>query len=142
MAEVRFTRYSSQPPAAQNVLLVDDNDRYAKTITEDLQKRGAEVTRARSAAEGIDLLNNILNSFDGIVTDISMESQVSGLKVLKEAKKLKFSGFVAVATTGLDTQVGFIFNRFVLGVIYKSNYLIPKRPIKRDGNVIWIKVKG
>jgi CheY-like chemotaxis protein len=136
-----------QPGSLRRVLLVDDNDRYAEAITADLIKRGVEeVVRAVNAKEGIELLRLSGEEFDGVVSDISMEHQISGLKVLRVARKIhKGSAYhdkplmVACATTGLDTPVGFAINNFLLGKIFRCDYLIPKRPIKRDGKIIWIR---
>ncbi len=124
----------------KRVLLVDDNDSYADAITQDLENRGASVIRARSAAEGISVLRERANELDGVVSDISMETQISGLKVLRTARRVRdFHGTVTCATTGLDTPVSFFLNRFILGKLYRSDFIIPKRPIRREKKVIWIK---
>ncbi len=131
-----------QPPEMKRVLLVDDNDRYAAAIIANLEKhREVTVERATTARQGIEMLRSGLDRYDGLVTDISMEHQISGLSVLIAARRLKFKGLVIVATTGLDTPVAFALNRFLLGFVFGSNYLIPKRPIKRDGTVLWIPVR-
>ena len=31
------------------------------------------------------------------------------------------------------------FNKFLLGTLFRCDFLIPKRPIKRDGKVYWIR---
>ncbi len=135
------------------MLLVDDNDRYATSLTEDLHRRGVtDVVRAVNAKEGVELLRERGDEFDGVVSDISMEHQISGLRVLRVARGLDKqrranedgtgSGrplMVACATTGLDTQIGYWFNKFLLGTLYRCDFLIPKRPIKRDGKVFWIR---
>lgn len=131
-----------RPPALKRVLLVDDNDRYATAITRDLESRGAEVVRVRSAVEGVALLAGRSMDFDGIVMDITMETQISGLRVLSAAKRMRFAGVTATASTGLDTGIGFLFNRFLLGSIYGCRYLIPKRLIKKRKKVAWIRVGG
>ncbi|MDP8209043.1 MAG: response regulator [Candidatus Electryonea clarkiae] len=139
MTEVRFTHYETQPPKLNRVLLVDDNDRYVSALTEHLEKSGVEVFRVETARDGVKAILSDGENFDGIVTDISMEGQLSGLKVLSAAKKSGFSGILTVATTGLDTWFGFFFNRVFFGKLMKCDYLIPKRPIKKSGKIIWIK---
>ena len=131
-----------RPPVLRRVLLVDDNDRYASAITGDLESRGAEVVRVRSAGEGVAMLAGRGMEFDGIVTDITIETQISGLRVLAAARRMHFAGGTATASTGLDTGIGFLFNRFLLGSIYGCRYLIPKRLIKRRRKVAWIRVGG
>ncbi|MCB2212410.1 response regulator [bacterium] len=160
-----------QPGSLTRVLLVDDNDRYAKSLTEDLHRRGVEdIVRAVNAKEGVELLRARGDEFDGVVSDISMEHQISGLRVLRVARALdkqrratviartddprqqSLRGhqaqdesttlrplMVACATTGLDTPAGYQFNKFLLGTLYRCDFLIPKRPIKRDGKVFWIR---
>lgn len=129
----------------KRVLVVDDNDRYAEAISEDLQSRGVEVAnivRTVNAEDGVNLLRSDGDTFDLVVSDISMEGQISGLRVLRCAKKDHKHLTLACATTGLDTRVGYAFNYIVLGKLYRCDYLIPKRPIKREGVVKWLKVGG
>lgn len=122
------------------MLLVDDNDRYARAITDDLESRGAEVTRARTAAEGIAALSTGADRFDCIVTDITMEGQLSGLGVLRAAIGRGFRGSLVTASTGLDTRAGYLLNRLFLGMLFRCSYLIPKRIIRRTGAVTWMRV--
>lgn len=119
---------------------MDDNDRYAAAITGDLESRGAHVVRVKSAREGIRLLEAGSDAFDGLITDITMETQVSGLKVLSTARRLHFEGVTATASTGLDTGIGYLLNRFLLGTVYGCSYLIPKRLIKRRKQIAWIRI--
>jgi hypothetical protein len=128
-----------RPPEFERVLLVDDNDRYAAAITGDLLSRGAEVVRMRSAAAGVEAIR-ASGGFDCIVTDITMETQISGLRVLTAARRTGFRGALVTASTGLDTWPGFVFNRFVLGTLFGCHYLIPKRLIKRRRKVAWIQI--
>ncbi len=141
MAENSYRYRGSQPPMFKNVLVVDDNDRYAKALNEDLTSRGAEVSRALTAREALVMISEPKSDYDGIVTDISMESQLAGLKVITQARKLGFKGTMTVATTGLDTKFGYWVNRFFLGTILKVDFLIPKLPIKHDGLIFWIDSK-
>lgn len=120
------------------VLLADDNDFYAKHLTCHLEAMGAEVIRAWDAKEAIGLLENNMYDFDGIITDISMETNVSGLKVLRKAKKQKFEGVLAVATTGINTPLTFTLNRYILGMLYGADYLIPKLPIQQQHKILWL----
>lgn len=131
---------NSRPPQLTNVLLVDDNDRYAAALTTDMESRGASVVRARNASEGVSILRKRASEFDGIVTDISMEGQLSGLRVLRAARPNGFSGALSVASTGLDTRIGYLFNWFALGVLFRCDFLIPKRPIKKEGEIFWLPV--
>lgn len=123
----------------KRVLLADDNDRYAAALTADLHKRGVdEVIRVFDARTAVEKLREEGDGIDAVVTDISMESQISGLKVLRAARKGHPERVVVCATTGLDSRIGYWFNRFLLGRLYQCDYLIPKRPIKQDGHIFWI----
>ncbi len=129
-------------PTFERVLIVDDSNFYAEHLTADLAARGAHIERARNAGEGIRLLENRGVEFDAVITDISMETELAGLRVLRKARRCSFRGLVATATTGLDHGWSFTLNRFVLGILYQSDFLIPKRPIDENGHVLWIRVRG
>ncbi len=140
MSEGTTDPQGPQEGQIRRVLLVDDNDRYAESLQRDLEERGAVVVRVSSAREGLDALENSAQPFDAVVSDISMEGQLAGLKVLRRAKKMGSVRLLACATTGLDTRIGFYFNYLVLGLLYRCDYLIPKRPIKQRGHVQWLRV--
>lgn len=126
-------------PNMKNVLVVDDNDFYADKISAQLQAMGATTTRARTAKEGIEILSKNFDGFDGVVSDICMESEYAGVKVLKYCRDNNFKGIVTVATTALDMWIGFVLIAPIYKHIYKCNYMIPKRPIIRNGDIFWIK---
>ena len=124
------------------VLLVDDNDSYAEILSGDLKKRGVEeILRAYDAEQGVSMLAKHGDAIDAVVTDISMESQIAGLKVLKAARSNGSKRILAVASTGLDSKIGMKFNKWLMGSVYKSDYVIPKKPIKADGRVFWVPTK-
>lgn len=133
-----YGRIVGSSPTFRKALVIDDNDFYANHLTNDLESRGAIVTRAETAKEGIEILLNEGECYDGLITDISMETELAGLRVLKAARQCRFSGKVATATTGLDYAWSFFLNRFFLGRMYHSDFLIPKRPIDEWGHVLWI----
>lgn len=128
----------SESPVFGHVLVVDDNDFYAAQLTDDLIARGARVVRACNAIDGIALLEARGHEFDAVISDIAMETELAGLKVLHKARRCGFRGYLASATTGLDTWWGFALNRLILGGLYGCNFLIPKRPIRTAGHVFWI----
>ena len=103
-----YTAKTKTPPTYAAVLIVDDNDFYAEAIQKDLEARGSRAfTRAKTAAEGIAFIDERGGDFDLVVTDISMESEYAGVKVLAHLKKLKLRGDYAVATTALNYWFGF-----------------------------------
>ena len=126
------------PPAAGHYLIVDDNDRYAAALAADAQARGGTSLRARSAREGIDLYRERFATLAGVITDIDMETQLAGLRVVYYLNRQGFRGILAVATTGLDAAWAFRWNRWVFSRLLPVDYLIPKRPIRQAGQVLWL----
>jgi CheY-like chemotaxis protein len=127
------------PPKMSYVLVVDDNDFYADKISAQLASIGAVTVRARTATEGIEILSNNFEKFDGVVSDICMESEFAGLRVLKYCRDNNFKGTVAVATTALDMWIGFKLIGPIYKYIYKCHFMIPKRPIINDDVILWLK---
>lgn len=140
MTQQRFyTARTTQPKPYATALIIDDNDFYAQAITKDLARRGTtSFTRADSAAQGIALLDTQGEAFDLVVTDISMESEYAGVRVLNHLKRKQLPGDYAVATTALNYWFGF----YPIGAFYKYymqvNYMIPKRPIRERNTVLWV----
>jgi len=75
----------------EHVLLAEDNIDVADAVTAMLTDAGYQVTRATSASAALDILNRVDN-VDIILSDIVMESGISGLnlaqRVLKERPRL------------------------------------------------------
>lgn len=130
-----------EPPSFGRALIVDDNDFYAERVASWLGARGAHTERVASAAAAMRLLARQGAKFDLVVTDISMETELAGLKVLRYVRCCGFEGRVATSTTGLDSWWGFGINRIVLGVFYRSDYLIPKKPIADHDRLLWLQMR-
>lgn len=127
------------PPVFKRVLIVDDNPHYAKRIEADILSRGdAEIVKAENAAEGIALMDKAHNTFDAIVTDMSMETEYAGTRIMRHAKKIGFNGRLCVATTALDYWYGLYTTGLVFRYFYGADYMIPKRPINREEKVYWL----
>ncbi len=69
-----------------SVLVVDDHRRIVNSLERSLRKAEHEVTKAYSEKEATELLNR--EHFDVVVTDLKMETDTSGIEVLKKAKEL------------------------------------------------------
>ena len=75
----------------KNLLLVDDNDRYAAILDEFFAERGYTSTRAVDAADGLAKFDaQGPDHFSVIVTDITMETQLAGIFMLGKIKKRGF----------------------------------------------------
>lgn len=127
-----------EPPPFQHVLVVDDNRFYAEVLSKDLRSREAIVERAASAEEGLAILADHGTRFDALVTDISMENELAGLRLLRLRRRGGFDGKVAVSSTALDSRFGMFVNRWILISLYRADYLIPKRPIRNERAVQWL----
>jgi CheY-like chemotaxis protein len=115
------------------LLLVDDNDRYAAILDEYFQALGYTSDRARDGAEGYRLFQERgKEHYAVIVTDITMESQMAGIHMLKKIHKDGYRGTVVVASTGFDFPGATTLSRILLAGI-GIDYLIPKTSVlKKD----------
>lgn len=115
------------------LLLVDDNDRYAAILDEYFQGLGYTSERACGGAEGYRLFQERgKGHYAVIVTDITMESQMAGIHMLKKIHKDGYRGTVVVASTGFDFPGATTLSRIMLSGI-GIDYLIPKTSLlKKD----------
>lgn len=117
------------------VLLVDDNDRYAEMLDEYFRARGYTPERAFNGKDGLAMFQSKpADYYKAIVTDITMESQLAGLSMLWEVKKLGYRGTVVVASTGFDFPGAMPFCRMLL-TSWGVHYLVPKAPMKQEKRI-------
>jgi len=110
----------------KQLLIVDDNDKYAVILEEYFKKFGYNTDRAVNAAEGLDKFeSNPQDYYDLIVTDITMESQLAGVWMIRTIHKMGYSGKLIVASTGFDVPGGLFLSKLVFRK-YGVEYLIPK----------------
>lgn len=76
---------TSNVPTAQ-VLLVDDESEHAQVMADALRKPGHVCTVRTSAAEALEELRG--GSFDVVVTDLIMEGEPLGMRILEETRRL------------------------------------------------------
>ena len=113
----------------KKLLLVDDNDKYARLLSEYFTPLGYEIERAVNASEGLELFSkNEKKHFDVIVTDITMESQLAGIFMIRKIHKMGFAGISVIASTGFDVPMGMFFSRLFLRP-YGVDYLVPKTSV-------------
>ena len=105
----------------KKVLIVDDNDRYADNLKAYYSKLGYSCTRAYNAQEGWDLYSksktksNGISDFDTIVTDITMETQTSGLWMIRKIHKDEFKGIKIILDNYQEPNT--------LKICYKTNLI-------------------
>jgi len=113
----------------KRLLLVDDNDKYAKLLTDYFKPLGYEIDLAVNASEGLAKFSEHPKEYyDVIVTDITMESQLAGVFMIKKIHKLGFPGTSVIASTGFDVPGGMFFSRLILRS-YGVDYIVPKTTV-------------
>lgn len=120
----------------KRVLIVDDNDRYADNLKNYLEKFGCECDRAYDAREGWQKYKQ-RSDYHAIITDITMETQTSGLWMIRRIYKDGFKGILIIATTGFDVLGVMKLSKYLLPMFAGISWMIPKKPLKR-GEVVLI----
>lgn len=123
------------------VLVVDDNDRYANNLKTYLQENGCEVLRAIDASQGWDLYLANKHKLKAIITDITMETQTSGLWMIRKIYQDGFDGIKVIATTGFDVSGVMAISKYFLPWFAGVEYMVPKIPLKK-GEVILLPTSG
>ncbi|MFH1863048.1 MAG: response regulator [bacterium] len=120
-------------------LLVDDNDDYARMLLTHLEPLGYEFQRAKSAAEGCqNLFKSGVAYYGLVVTDITMEGQTAGLRLIRKMRRKGYLGTLIVASTGFNAPVvAFLAKPFM--ALWGVDVLIPKEPLKR-GQIVYIPI--
>ncbi|MCB1173996.1 MAG: response regulator [Leptospiraceae bacterium] len=121
----------------QPFLLVDDNDKYAELLSSYFKKHGFQFERAFDAREGWDLYQkNAPDYYPLIVTDVTMETQTSGLGMLKKIHRSGYQGTIIIASTGFDV----IFAKTLTKLFLRStgvHYMIPKTTVLSEAPVFY-----
>src|SRR5437868_3857213 len=80
-----------------HILIVDDEVNVTRTLQMIFEKDGYKVTPAFSSEEAVEILQNG-HRFDAVMTDLNMEREDIGLKVVLTAKKLRPQPVVLIYT--------------------------------------------
>lgn len=121
----------------KNLLLVDDNDRYARLLEAYFAPLGYNIVRAVTGADGDEKLNSHPPFFfDVIVTDITMESQLAGIFMLGRIKSTQFNGTLVVASTGFDVFGVMPLSRLFFRA-YGVHYLVPKTTVLKEETLFY-----
>lgn len=116
----------------KRLLLVDDNEKYAAIITNHFRPLGYEIDHALSAADGLSMFTkNGLDHYALIVTDITMESQVAGLFMLRKIHTMGYRGPIVIASTGFDFPGAKALSKLFLRPT-GATYLVPKTTVLRN----------
>lgn len=117
------------------ILIVDDNDRYANNLKAFFDKRNIETVRAYNAKEGWEKFQK--ENFHTVISDITMETQTSGLFLIRDIYKSGYKGNIIIATTGFDFPGVMSVSKFLLPSFGGVGWMIPKVPLKR-GEVVFV----
>lgn len=116
------------------VLIVDDNDKYAFQLISYFNQKNISTQRAVNAAQGYEMFSSF--PYSTIISDITMETQISGLKMVRSIFKSGYKGEIIIATTGFDVRGVMFLGRFLLPIYAGVGWMIPKVPLKR-GEVLF-----
>jgi DNA-binding NtrC family response regulator len=118
------------PPVAggrnNKVLIVDDNEQITLLLKEILEMRDFEVYVASSASEAIEAFQG--NDIDTVITDMKLDTQTTGLDVIKQMKKVRGARFIVSSgyANGPDKETmdemgikGFLAKPFVFDDLFK-----------------------
>ncbi len=118
----------------ETVLIVDDNDRYANNLRTYLDKRNISSERAMSASQGYEMF--LATQYTTIISDITMETQTSGLVFVRKIFQEGYKGKIIIATTGFDVWGVMFLGKYFLPYFGGVGWMIPKVPLKK-GEVLF-----
>jgi CheY-like chemotaxis protein len=116
------------------VLIVDDNDRYASHLINYFNQKNIPTQRAVNAVQGFEMFSSF--AYATIISDVTMETQISGLKMVRSIFKSGYKGEIIIATTGFDVKGVMFIGRLLLPIYAGVGWMIPKVPLKR-GEVLF-----
>lgn len=118
----------------KKLLIVDDADKYAKPLTDHFTQEGWVCERAYTAREGWEMYK--ATKYDMIISDITMETQTSGLWFIRRVHRDGFQGVKIIATTGFDAPGVMAISKWILPWFAGISYMIPKIPLVERGEVV------
>lgn len=135
--DASWCRKASFPlPSFASVLIIDDNRSYASALMEFFQTQATTCIWKTSAQSGIAMLQE--TDFACVVTDMSMETETSGMQVLRFCQRKRLSAVKIVATTALNRcwTLPFLAKYYAW---HGADYLLPKAPIRAAGQFLFLK---
>ena len=124
-------------------LIIDDNANYVDMLLHHFEPVGFEFDHAWNATEGYQTLQDVGSGYYGlIITDITMEGQTSGLKLIRRMRKYGYKGVIMVASTGFNSRFVREISRRVLKW-WGVDLIVPKAPLKEgDFHFLGISRRG
>ncbi|MCC6276262.1 MAG: response regulator [Leptospiraceae bacterium] len=120
----------------KKILIIDDNDRYAENLEKFFKAYpDVQTVRAKTAKEGFDLFQK--DDYHTIISDITMESQISGFTGIRKIHRAGYNGNLIIATTAFDVRGTLFIGKYFLPCYAKVGWMIPKVPLKK-GEVVFV----
>ncbi len=111
-------------------LIVDDNADYVDMLLAHFEPIDFQFDHAWDAAVGYQTLEEVgAGYYKLIITDITMERQTAGLKLIRKIRKYGYKGIILVASTGFNNQIVLRTTR-ILMKWWGVDVLVPKAPLK------------
>ena len=123
----------------KRILIVDDNKGYQLLLKKMIDSKGNfQVDLAVSARDAFATIYHMNIPYHTIITDISMESQLSGIHMLFQLRKYikKFNIRVMVASTGFNYSLVMYITSFLFKMLLVQ-VLIPKKYLKSKKNIVY-----
>ncbi len=94
------------PPAARptRILIIDDDHRSSRTLTEALVADGHEVLPVRDGAFGLECM--ALREPDVVLLDLGLLPSMNGFRILEEARRRRLPSRVVVMTSSSVPHIG------------------------------------
>lgn len=126
----------------QRLLIVDDKSLYRDRLRDCFGQFGYELFVVATAAEALALIETWgLDFFAVVVSDVSMEYELSGLYLAWQLHRRRFRGRTILASTGFDNYFAVLIAQWILP-LHGVDWLMPKRPLKRRQRVRFIRCRG
>ncbi|MBE7413134.1 MAG: response regulator [Leptospiraceae bacterium] len=120
----------------KKILIIDDNDRYAINLETHFKTYpNIKTVRAKTAKEGFDKFQK--DDYHTIISDITMETQISGFTGIRKIFKAGYKGNLILATTAFDVKGTMSIGKYFLPLYANIGWMIPKVPLKK-GEVIFV----
>ena len=100
------------------ILIIDDNRRYTSMLRDYFEAAGGTVEHVLSSEAGREYLRkNNPGDLDIIVTDITMETQISGILLVRRMRRLGFRGCLLIYSTGFNFTSVLHLSRLFFGLM-------------------------
>ena len=111
-------------------LIIDDNRKYTALLQQKLEDTDCTIEHKLSSAAGIGFLTSgDPNRFRIIITDITMETQVSGILLTRRIRRCGFRGCLVIYSTGFNFRIVLWLSKFFFrllgadGLMAKDGFL-------------------